>query len=364
MPTIHLSTNNGDLLKNDNERDVDASVSSKSANDSFNGDWNRNDDGSDLKRLPQTLASNQKGKESAAESTAKSIKRLKSDSAQKIIEPSATNDSEVGEFDLCTPEGQIAASKAGGNPRMTWMEAKRAARREYNRLNASRARQRHKDMSETRDQKISELQAQVEQLTVVNQLLMTQFAAILTTSLGTSPSPFTEAAASSSWIMAMSAIAEASSVLGISTPAPPTVQQKKSQPEQSIGTNALTRLPQQQQQQLRPPVTSNLPPANFLSYLKEDYSKQPEHPVQQYHDLRNQQLLPPNSQRETFNVLTSQHMMSEAPNINTSWLWKVINALPPSQQQNKGFWDLLLSSPKFQALTMTTEDIKDLRQMK
>jgi hypothetical protein len=55
---------------------------------------------------------------------------------------------------------------------MTWEQAKYAARREYNRVNAARARQRHKEEAETRDQRIAELQSQVEQLTRLNEVLM------------------------------------------------------------------------------------------------------------------------------------------------------------------------------------------------
>ena len=114
------------------------------------------------------------------EESSSNCKKIRSDSYTNTFKEdiqSHVNSNTVypGEFDLCTPEGQIAASKAEHpetKTHMTWEQAKHAARREYNRVNAARARQRHKEDAETRDQQIAKLKSQVEQLTRLNEVLM------------------------------------------------------------------------------------------------------------------------------------------------------------------------------------------------
>lgn len=122
---------------------------------------------------------NQKRRRSSSVKDDASTKKRRSDSyitlEKKDFHSRKTLDTDHGEFDLCTPEGQIAAARLK-NPKkenpMTWEQAKHAARREYNRVNAARARQRHKEEAETRDHQIAELKSQVEQLTRLNDVLM------------------------------------------------------------------------------------------------------------------------------------------------------------------------------------------------
>ena len=125
-------------------------------------------------------ANKKKGSRPSSEGDELPNKKYRSDSftsaANEEVQSYTNDDSYQGEFDLCTPEGQIAASKAA-NPDetvpMTWEQAKHAARREYNRVNAARARKRHKEETEARDQEITELKSQVEHLTRLNEALMT-----------------------------------------------------------------------------------------------------------------------------------------------------------------------------------------------
>ena len=76
-------------------------------------------------------------------------------------------------LDLSTPEGQLKA-----NPEMSLQEAKSAAKREYNRLNAARARQRNKMTVEQLHGRITELQNTVEQLQRANQGLTAQLSVL------------------------------------------------------------------------------------------------------------------------------------------------------------------------------------------
>ena len=102
-------------------------------------------------------------------------KKIRSDSFVALLKEDDYVDAYHGEFDLCTPEGQIAALKAESSDtktQLTWDQAKHAARREYNRVNAARARQRHKEEAEMRDQEIAQLKTQVEQLTRLNEVLI------------------------------------------------------------------------------------------------------------------------------------------------------------------------------------------------
>lgn len=87
-----------------------------------------------------------------------SVAASKQDAQSHMVEP-----------DLSTTEGQLMA-----NPGMTLHEAKGAAKREYNRLNAARARQRNKMTVEQLQRKIVELQGTVEQLQRSNQGLTVQ----------------------------------------------------------------------------------------------------------------------------------------------------------------------------------------------
>lgn len=133
-------------------------------------------------RIPPMSANKKKGPTGpSSEGDESPNKKYRSDSCTSAatgneeVQSYTNDDSYQGEFDLCTPEGQIAASKAA-NPDetvpMTWEQAKHAARREYNRVNAARARKRHKDETEARDQEVAELKSQVEQLTRLNEALM------------------------------------------------------------------------------------------------------------------------------------------------------------------------------------------------
>ena len=129
--------------------------------------------------VPPIQATMQKRSRPPSAIEEKVTKKIRSDSFSPALKEDSQSNVNLainhGEFDLCTPEGQIAAWKAE-NPdkktQMTWEQAKHAARREYNRVNAARARQRHKEEAETRDQQIAELKSQVEQLTRLNEVLM------------------------------------------------------------------------------------------------------------------------------------------------------------------------------------------------
>ena len=206
--------------------------------------------------------------ESTSTKDASNKKRQKPSSAtvdystKKIRSGSSTNESEEdfnlhktdnnnyhgdGEFDLCTPEGQVAASRAGnsnGASPMTWEQAKHAARREYNRVNAARARQRHKEDAETRDQQIAKLKLQVEQLTQLNEVLMNYISEMQATS-NTTPVLPSHASLHPAAFQVESTDAKKSATYGF----PPT------------GTEALMSLLKQQQS-----TEDGRPPHNSLAY--------------------------------------------------------------------------------------------------
>lgn len=77
---------------------------------------------------------------------------------------------------LCTAEGQMAK-----NPGMSYEEAKEAAKREYNRRNAARARVRNKDMVKGLQRRVSELTKLTSELQRTNEILRSQLE-ILTSS--------------------------------------------------------------------------------------------------------------------------------------------------------------------------------------
>lgn len=72
-------------------------------------------------------------------------------------------------LDLTTPEGQMAA-----NPTMSEEAAKTAAKREYNRRNAARARLRNKEMVSDLQKKVSDLTSHTQELQRSNEVLRAQ----------------------------------------------------------------------------------------------------------------------------------------------------------------------------------------------
>lgn len=83
---------------------------------------------------------------------------------------------------LCTVEGQLAS-----NPNMSREEAKEAAKKEYNRRNAARARVRNKDMVKSLQKRVNELTHMVTQLQRTNDVLRSQIDVMsLSSSQGTS----------------------------------------------------------------------------------------------------------------------------------------------------------------------------------
>jgi hypothetical protein len=74
-----------------------------------------------------------------------------------------------GDHDLTTVKGQMAA-----NPTMTQAQAKAAAKREYNRQNAARARQRNKDMVRSLQKQVADLTTITTQLQRNNEVLTAQ----------------------------------------------------------------------------------------------------------------------------------------------------------------------------------------------
>jgi hypothetical protein len=321
--------------------DVDVSVSSNSTNDHL-----IDEEGKPSSDISQ-VTSNVLQKRTKSESTKSRSKRTKLDNPneQSLTKSATVAETETSQFDLCTPEGQIAASKAtngGGNATITWMEAKRAARREYNRLNAARARQRHKSLAEIRDQEIMELKSQVEQLTRVNQFLLAQLSSnLISAQNGASQSPVDSANAASSWLWAMSTIAEATAALGNSSAPSPVSNFPQSNHHPLFDTALLSRLPQQQQQQ-------KLDQTNFL----------PSQPAAQSNDLQH----PPQTERGD---RLPRHTLPEAVANNNPMLMNLIASLPTSQATpGNGILDLLLTLSKSQSTAMSAEDINELRRLK
>ena len=273
-----------------------------------------------------TLSSNALQKRTESAPMKSRSKKLKLDHDPPHVKAPSLSEAESSQFDLCTPEGQIAASKAangGGNATISWVEAKRAARREYNRLNAARARQKHKTLAETRDHEIMELKAQVEQLTRVNQFLLSQLSVhlIAATNGGALQSSADQStAATSSWLSAISALAEASAAVGnASAPSPVGTTQTPHQP--LLDTSILSRLPQPQLQQN---------PTNSLGV-----------------------------------TAFPLHTHPDAARNNASILVNMLATLPHIQATSgKGILELLFNLSKSNAPTMSADDINELRRMK
>jgi hypothetical protein len=320
--------------------DVDVSVSSRSTTDQLVNEEGK--DGTEcIELFPRTMTSNVHEKRNGSVSTESCCKKLKPNHPpEKLPMKVATvSETEASQFDLSTPEGQIAASKVangGGRATITWIQAKRAARREYNRLNAARARERHKSLAEARDREVLELKAQVEKLTRVNQFLLSQLSGnLISAPNGALQSLVDPANATSPWLWAISAIAEASSALGNSSVPSPTLHPL-------LDSSLLSRLPQQQQQQQQNQT-------NSLSATPFAKSTDVRHPSQQ--ELGETSLPPQN--------------FPDAASINAAFLMNVIATLPHSQAlPGKGILDLLLTLCKSQSPFMTADDINELRRMK
>lgn len=326
----------------------DVSVSSKSSKEQPLEEEGKSSS-DDIQEQFSKMTSNVLQKRNVSESTKSKSKKSKLDHPQSPAPLKAVDEAEMSEFDLCTPEGQIAASKAangGGNATITWAEAKRAARREYNRLNAARARQRHKSLAETRDQEIMELKAQVEQLTRVNQFLLSQLSNNLISASaqnGALQTPVDPSAATSSWLWAMSTIAEAAASLGNSSTPSPASTFPQSNHQSLNDTALLSRLVQQQQQQQQQIQT------NFL----------PLQPAAQANDLRH-----PSQPERSDTTLPLQSLPETAAN-NVSLLMNMLASLPSSQAtQGNGILDLLLTLSKSQSTGMSAEEINELRRLK
>jgi hypothetical protein len=322
-------------------QDVDGSESSKSATEQLLDEEEKLTDSSDDTQQSIVLHKRNRSESKKARSKRPKLDQPLQQKAAAVAEP------DTSQFDLCTPEGQIAASKAangGGNATITWMEAKRAARREYNRLNAARARQRHKSLAEIRDQEIMELKSQVEQLTRVNQFLLSQLSSNLVSAQnGASQSPVDPGAATSSWLWAMSTIAEAATALGNSSTQAPVGAYPQPNQQPLFDTALLSRLSQQQQQQQQQIQT------NFL----------PLQPAAQSNELRQ----PP--QQERSDTAMALHTLPEAATNNASLLMNMIASLPQSQgTSGNGILDLLLTLSKSQSTAMSAEDINELRRLK
>jgi hypothetical protein len=230
----------------------------------------------------------------------------------------ANVDAYHGEFDLCTPEGQIAASKAE-NPekktQMTWEQAKHAARREYNRVNAARARQRHKEEAETRDQQIAELKSQVEQLTRLNEVLM-------------------------NYICELQASSNTQSVAHMDT----TFETKKSaangmQPNSNSAMIAATNFALMSLLKEKQMAEDAQVQQNHQTYINSNAAT-----LQSGKSYMINDRCPNLAGGPIVRGLQLQQLLAEtAKNNNASYPWNAVPGMPPSQATTNSLWDVLLS---------------------
>lgn len=283
-------------------------------------------------------------------SAGKSIKKARSDSSYSSTteHTSGGKTGDVDNFDLCTPEGQLAAAKArshNGKVSMTWEQAKHAARREYNRVNAARARQRHKETAETRDHQITTLQDQVDQLTRVNQMLINyicELQAAPTAKMATSLNASTSSSASSSIIAALSALTEASKAKEMSS------LQEAARHQLNV-SELLARIQQkshaeeslQLQDAQASSVISNIAQALNGSALSVDNQGR------LYQFLRGQDIASPSLNPIAQSFQTHSNLAHSSSNRDTSHPWNVAATMnstqPSSDQQVKLLWDVLMT---------------------